>query len=142
MKLLRWIARNAIEILIALVIIGIIMAIALPNIWEMNRLKNQTEVIEVMQALAQKCKDPTQACANNTITVRGYTIQLQNKSGGRIEITATPVNNDPKAVWGRTGKNSFYIDEREVLFAREYGMPPIREETTGPLVNKVIQWKK
>jgi prepilin-type N-terminal cleavage/methylation domain-containing protein len=115
---------SLIELLIVVVIIGIIMAIAIPNLLAARRSANYGEAISTMRQLIE------QKAESGTYESRGYTITVQN-SGGKMDVTAVPKSLYPESISG-SGEYSLYTNEANVM-SRERG-----STAPGPLGNSRV----
>lgn len=136
---------SLIELLIVVVIIGIIAAIAIPNLLASRRAANEASAISTMRTIVSAettchataaagvanayCDSATLASKNLldssfsvSPTTRGgydYTITTLTPATDGFEAIATPVT------VGRTGTRSFAVAERAVIYTKTDGSTPV-----------------
>jgi prepilin-type N-terminal cleavage/methylation domain-containing protein len=124
---------SLIEFLIVVCIIGIIAAIAIPNLLAARRMSNEGSAISSITQLASACAE-NPSCSLERKTHDGYEFTLSGPASGKFEVTATPTNKDMTSI-AATGTRSFYIDERKVLYEKKSADAPTRTEVDGGMAN-------
>lgn len=127
---------SLIEFFIVVIIIGIIAAIAIPNLLAARRMSNEGNAISSLTKLAMACAE-NPSCSLERTTRNGYEFTLRGPASGKFEATATPTNKDMTSI-AATGTRSFYIDERKVLYETKSADAPTRTEVDGGMANVAV----
>ncbi len=118
---------SLIELLIVVVIIGIIAAIAIPNLLDARRVANEGAAVAEMKKVADGCAKDKAKCAY-TYESSGYMLAVAPANAGGFVVTAVPIQ--PNGVTA-TGNRSFALmswssngrDGYEVIY-KPGGMAP------------------
>ena len=125
---------SLIELLIVVIIIGIIAAIAIPNLLAAKRHANHATTAANLHKLVERqkqCAPPASCAILNTdgLPPSGYTYTMPVWAPGKFTIEATPSTPGPSVA--QTGDYSYYIDEKDVVYQKPGNTAPTASEVAA-----------